>query len=142
MCGYVYGACVRFVGEYNTRRSRALAAGYISTAYTIRKFMFLVTVAYRPWPPRPSTEPTGRNGHAVHRTGRGRALLARQTCRSMAAVPSSSPRLFRGDQNDMLLGTTHMAHTDLHRSTTQRMELSGAAHQAHVCHARTVPLPM
>ena len=98
--------------------------------------MFLVTVAYRPWPPRPSTEPTGRNGHAVHRSGRARARLARQARRSMAVVPSSSPRLFRGDQNDAAGHRARMARTDLHRGTTQRMALSGAAHQAHACHAR------
>ena len=58
----------------------------------------------------------------------------------MAAVPSSSPRLFRGDQHDASMHHMRMPRTGYHVGNTQRVPLSVADVRAesvskHVVHS-------
>ena len=102
-------------------------ADYISTAYTIRKFILRVSVAVCPWSPRPPTEPAGRADHALHRARRLRARLARQARCSMAAVQLRHRRSSEVTLGDAVMHHMTSRRSASHRGRTQWHALSAAA---------------
>ena len=113
------------LGGRGTGRLRPQATS-ISTAHTIRKFILRAPLEPCPWLPRPSTEPTHRAGHALHRARHRRAHHARTTRCSMAAAPSPLPRRTERCLFDAARYTTRVPCTGLHLGGTHGMPLSAA----------------